>query len=87
MQVGLRKGTGASWGYKALRCQQLGEGERVLDALLDEVTATFKQTPVEPGARVVLLREIGPTIAPGAIASTRGGTIRRTAIGEMLGAR
>jgi hypothetical protein len=46
----LRKGTGASAGYKVLHRQQLGAGERIADAILDEVTVVVGQTPVNAGA-------------------------------------
>ncbi|HEY2371774.1 MAG TPA: hypothetical protein VGH82_04425 [Gaiellaceae bacterium] len=75
----LRKGTGASAGYKVLHRQQLGDGERVLDAILDEVTVTVGQTPVNAGARVMLLRD-------DEIEHTRG-VIRRDGIGRVLAVR
>jgi hypothetical protein len=75
----LRKGTGASMGYKTLHRQQLGEGERVLDAILDEVTVTVGQTPANAGAKVMLLRD-------DETGRQRPATIRRD-LGTVIGVR
>jgi hypothetical protein len=79
----VRVGTGASLGSKPLRRQQLGAGHRVLDAILEEVTLVLRQTPREPGARVVLLREAE---AGEFIEHQRGEVIRRPC-GVVLGVR
>lgn len=75
----LRKGTGASAGYKTLHRQQLGDGEHIVDAILDEVTVTVGLVPVNAGAQVMLLRD-------DEIASTRA-VVRRAAIGRVLAVR
>jgi excisionase family DNA binding protein len=59
----LRKGAGASWSYRPLRKRQLGDGEHVLYALLEEVTVTQRQEPREPAAQVVLLYDPKPLFA------------------------
>jgi hypothetical protein len=40
-----------------LHRQQIGAGERIADALIEEVTVTAVQVPVNAGARVMLLRD------------------------------
>jgi hypothetical protein len=46
-------GTRASWGYKVLRRQQIGEWERIHHAIIDEVSVLLTQTPREPCAQVL----------------------------------
>jgi hypothetical protein len=83
-----RKGTGASVSYRTLRQQQIGAGQRILEAILDEVTVTLEQTPVQPGARVVLVREIAaPPRPPAPTPTHRQPLIRRDHSGVILGIR
>jgi hypothetical protein len=80
----LKRGTGASMGYKPLWSQQIGAGHCVRDAILEEVTVVLRQAPREPLAKVALLYTPEPKLAPAAkptrLPSQRR---RRTGVDEM----
>jgi hypothetical protein len=80
-----RVGTGASAGYRTLRRQQIGAGERILDAILEEVTVTASMTPVNPGAKVILVRDLEP--ATGEVVHENHRRLIRRNCGQILGTR
>jgi hypothetical protein len=53
---------------------------------LTEVTVVLRQRPVEPGAKVALLRREVEPVAVGAVV-IGGSRIRRVGIGRVLGVR
>jgi hypothetical protein len=59
----IRRGTGASWAYKAARRSSYVEGY-VYGAFVTEVTLVQEQVPLEPRARVALLYEPEPPARP-----------------------
>jgi hypothetical protein len=85
----LRKGTRASFGYNTLQRQQIGEWERVLRGLVNEVSVLHRQHPVEPRAHVALLQRLEQKELAAGLSSDRpaAGDVHRAIEWELAVAR